>query len=198
MELRPLGVTSLAVDRQLLEQPYREERPITGRVQTRIRRSNAALAPPTAQLHAPRLPSGRDEHKHPGQRALVPMRDHVRTRHPLRLALRAIHLPHTACGGGKQRSVATKGNCLHQSKTGGGGSHALACETEGAAHHLPTATLAIDCRLPTADCQREAPTAPALRRSDRPRRRPASAIRPGRAGPCGPARCNPASAVPAR
>ena len=56
MELRPLGVTSLAVDRQLLEQPYREERPITGRVQTRNRRSNAALALPTALLHAPRLP----------------------------------------------------------------------------------------------------------------------------------------------
>ena len=56
MELRPLGVTSLAVDRQLLEQPYREERPITGRVQTRNRRSNAALALPTALTSRAPLP----------------------------------------------------------------------------------------------------------------------------------------------
>ncbi len=39
---------SLVVDRQLLEQPYREERPDTGRVQTRIRLRKQALALPTA------------------------------------------------------------------------------------------------------------------------------------------------------
>jgi hypothetical protein len=52
-------------------------------------------------------------------------------------ALRAIHLPHTTCDGGKQRIVATKGNCLHQSKTGGGGSPRLRGETEGAVPRTP-------------------------------------------------------------
>ncbi len=49
----------------------------------------------------------------------------------------AIHLPHTACGGGKTRIVATKGNCLHQLKTGGGGSPRLRGETEGALQRTP-------------------------------------------------------------
>ena len=50
----------------------------------------------------------------------------------------AIHLPQFSTGGGKQRTVATKGNCLHQLKTGGGGSPRLRGETEGALHLAPT------------------------------------------------------------
>ncbi len=53
-------------------------------------------------------------------------------------ASRAIHLPQFSTGGGKQRIVATKGNCLHHSKSGGGGLRALARKTEGAAPRAPT------------------------------------------------------------
>ncbi len=52
-------------------------------------------------------------------------------------ASRAIHLPQFSTGGGKQRIVATKGNCLHQLKTGGGGSPRLRGETEGALAPTP-------------------------------------------------------------
>jgi hypothetical protein len=55
----------------------------------------------------------------------------------------AIHLPHTSCDGGKQRTVATKGTCLHQSKTGGGGSPRLRGETEGAPQHARSIKLAL-------------------------------------------------------
>jgi hypothetical protein len=48
-----------------------------------------------------------------------------------------IHLPHTACGGGKQRTVATKGILPPPvRRTGGGGSPRLRGETEGAPPHL--------------------------------------------------------------
>jgi hypothetical protein len=55
-------------------------------------------------------------------------------------APRAIHLPHTACGGGKPRTVATKGNLPPPVRsTGGGGSPRLRGETEGA-QAKPTVT----------------------------------------------------------
>jgi hypothetical protein len=53
----------------------------------------------------------------------------------------AIHLPQCfALMEAAQRSVATKGNCLHHSKSGGGGSPRLRGETEGAraTHNAPT------------------------------------------------------------
>ncbi len=51
----------------------------------------------------------------------------------------AIHLPQcSALMEATQRTVATKGNCLHQLKTGGGGLRALARKTEGAAPRAPT------------------------------------------------------------
>jgi hypothetical protein len=54
-------------------------------------------------------------------------------------APRAIHLPQCfALMEATQRSVATKGNCLHHSKSGGGGLRALARKTEGA-HAISTA-----------------------------------------------------------
>ena len=50
----------------------------------------------------------------------------------------AIHLPHTPCGGGNQRTVATKGNLPPPVRsTGGGGSPHLRGETEGALPHTP-------------------------------------------------------------
>ncbi len=51
----------------------------------------------------------------------------------------AIYLPEcSALMEATQRIVATKGNCLHQLKTGGGGSPRLRGETEGAAPRAPT------------------------------------------------------------
>ena len=53
-------------------------------------------------------------------------------------APRAIHRPQcSARREATQRTVATKGNCLHQLKTGGGGSPRLRGETEGAALRAP-------------------------------------------------------------
>ena len=50
----------------------------------------------------------------------------------------AIHLPQSPIGGGNRALMpATKGNCLHQLKTGGGGLRALARKTEGAAPRTP-------------------------------------------------------------
>jgi hypothetical protein len=56
-------------------------------------------------------------------------------------APRAIHLPQSSTGGGKQRTVATKGNLPPPVRsTGGGGSPRLRGETEGgrATHTAPT------------------------------------------------------------
>jgi hypothetical protein len=51
----------------------------------------------------------------------------------------AIHLPQCfALMEATQRTVATKGNCLHHSQSGGGGLRALARKTEGALHLAPT------------------------------------------------------------
>jgi hypothetical protein len=55
-------------------------------------------------------------------------------------ATRAIHLPQCSALMEASRAPlpATKGTCLHQLKTGGGGLRALARKTEGALHLAPT------------------------------------------------------------